>query len=125
MEAYVNKTMEGVYASYAEEIANNIPPDTFTEFHHDNATSTYEHRGEYRNFTTTGIYTVRKDRLCYVYNDPGIIVGKYCFYVFKNDNCYYHYIDDEPLPATLEAFDNWTSMAYAREDRNSCLPDLS
>jgi len=125
MNAYLNKTMEGVYASYAEDIANDIAPDTFTEYHHDNATSDYEHRSVYGSFKTMGVYTVRKDQLCYSYNEPGKVVGRYCFYVFKSDNCYYHFSADSPAPKTEEDFETWTSMAYAKEHRNSCLPNIS
>jgi len=110
LEAYENKTMEGIYNSYAYEIANNIPPETFTETHHDNATSTYTHRGE-SYFTTTGVYTVKKEQMCYYYNDPPTIVGQYCFYVYRSDNCYYHFSADEPKPQSREDFELWTSMA--------------
>ncbi|NNE56916.1 MAG: hypothetical protein HKN36_02310 [Hellea sp.] len=125
MDAYLNKTMEGVYASYAEDIANDIAPDTFTEYHYDNATSDYEHRSVYGSFKTMGVYTVRKDQLCYSYNAPGKVVGRYCFYVFKSDNCYYHFSADSPVPKNEEDFEAWTSMAYAKEHRNSCLPNIS
>lgn len=124
LQAYENKTMEGIYNSYAYEIANNIPPETFTETHHDNATSTYTHRGE-SYFTTTGVYTVKREQMCYFYNDPPTIVGRYCFYVYRSDNCYYHFSADEPKPTSREDFENWTSMAYRREDANNCLPDIS
>ena len=124
LKAYENKTMEGVYNSYAEDMMNDIQPITFTETHHDNATSTYNHRGEIK-FTTTGIYTVKKDQMCYYYNDPDHIIGQFCFFVFKSDNCYYHFASDEPLPVTRDDFENWTSMAYRHEDADNCLPDLS
>ena len=124
MEAYQNKTLEGIYADYAMMMRNKEEPATFTEFHHDNATTTYEHRGHI-NFTTTGVYVVRKDRMCYMYNDPPNVVGRFCFYVFERDNCYYHFSTSDPLPAKSEDFDNWTSMAYRHEDADTCLPDIT
>ena len=124
MDAYQNKTLEGIYASYVQAMRNNEEPVTFTEFHHDNATTTYEHRG-LTKFTTTGIYIVRKDRMCYMYNDPPNVKGKFCFYVFEQDNCYFHFTTDEPLPLKAKDFDKWTSMAYRHEDADTCLPDIT
>ena len=124
MAAYQNKTLEGIYASYVQAMKNDEEPVTFTEFHHDNATTTYEHRG-LTSFKTTGVYIVRKDRMCYMYNDPGNVVGRFCFYVFEQDNCYYHFSVQEPLPVKAKDFDNWTSMAYRHEDADTCLPDIT
>jgi len=124
MAAYVNKTMEGVYASYPEMIEAGIPPETFTETHHDNATSTYIHRGA-RSFETIGVYTVQKDRLCYTYSQPKAIAGQYCFYVFVQESCYFHYSAMLPPPRLIEDFENWTSMAYAKEDAGTCLPSIA
>lgn len=124
MAAYVNKTMEGIYSSYADEIRANLRPVTFTETHHDNATSTYNHRGD-DEFTVTGIYQVRKKHLCYYYNDPPHITGQHCFYVFRTDSCFYHFSADAPVPAKQEDFELWISMAYAKEDAGRCLPDVA
>ena len=125
LEAYENKTIEGVYPEFAADIAAGTPPAEFTEFHHDNATTTYEHRSEEQSYTIKGIYSVKKDLICYYYNSPGKVVGSFCFYVFKRDSCYFHYHEPDGLPATAEDFENWTSMAYAREDRGTCLPSIS
>jgi len=124
-EAYREKTLEGVYSSYAQSVKDGEPPVTFTEYHHDNATTTYEHRAV-KSFKTIGIYSVKKDQMCYVYNDPGKVVGRFCFYVFESDGCYYHYSAASPLPSTLDALESsWTSMAYRHEDAENCLPDIS
>jgi len=123
--AYENKTIEGVYPEYRADIAAGIEPAAFTEFHHDNATTTYEHRGPDQSYTITGIYTVQKDTICYYYNAPGKVVGNFCFYVFIRDSCYFHYYVPEGIPITAKDFDDWSSMAYAKEDAGTCLPNIS
>lgn len=125
LDAYENKTIEGVYPEYRADIAAGIEPAAFTEFHHDNATTTYEHRGPDQSYTITGIYTVQKDTICYYYNAPGKVVGNFCFYVFIRDSCYFHYYVPEGIPVTAKDFDDWSSMAYAKEDAGTCLPNIS
>jgi len=130
MAAYENKIMEGVYKEYALDIAAGRPPTTFTETHHDNATTTYNHRAPEKEYTIKGIYTVQKDTICYYYNNPEVS-GKFCFFVFLNDSCYFHYFAppsvplSDSLPKTEEDFDNWTSMAYSKKDAGTCLPSIS
>ena len=125
LDAYENKTIEGVYPEYAADIAAGIRPAEFTEFHHDNATTTYEHRALNNSYTIRGIYTVQKDTICYYYNSPGKVVGTFCFYVFLRGSCYFHYHEPDGIPKTEEEFENWSSMAYAREDRGTCLPSIA
>lgn len=128
--AYENKTMEGVYKEYALDVAAGRPPTTFTETHHDNATTTYNHRAPEQEYTVKGIYTVQKDTICYYYNNPQVS-GKYCFFVFINDSCYFHFFAPtnaplaESLPKTEEEFEDWSSMAYSKEDAGTCLPSIS
>lgn len=125
LKAYENKTMEGVYKEFAADVAAGRRPVTFTETHHDNATTTYEHRTQDETYTIKGIYTVQKDTICYHYNSPGRVVGSFCFYVFLQESCYFHFYANEGIPTTLEEFDNWSSMAYAKEDAGTCLPNIS
>lgn len=128
--AYENKTMEGVYKEYALDVAAGRPPTTFTETHHDNATTTYNHRAPDKEYTVKGIYTVQKDTICYYYNNSEVS-GKYCFFVFINDSCYFHFFApsnvplEQSLPKTEEDFEDWSSMAYSKEDAGTCLPSIS
>lgn len=124
LKAYENKTMEGNYATYLADVLAKRPPVTFTEFHDDKNKSTYTHRGHI-NFTITGDYAVKDERLCYTYNDPDTVTGTFCFYVYRAENCYYHFADNRPLPEKMEDFDNWHSMAYRHEDSETCLPSMS
>lgn len=124
MAAFTNKTLEAVYAEFYENGKASIIPVTFTETHHANATTTYEHRGE-DVYTSTGIYTFQKDNVCYLYTSPEALAGKFCFYVFERDNCYYHFINNSPPPQSKKDFDRWTYMAYRHEDTNTCLQGIA
>lgn len=125
LDAYENKTMEGIYQEFAADMAAGRKPVTFTETHHDNATTTYNHRSESEDYTIKGIYTVQKDTICYYYNSPGKVTGSFCFYVFLNESCYYHFYAPEGLPITVKDFEGWSSMAYAKEDAGTCLPNIA
>ncbi len=125
LDAYENKTIEGVYPEYRADILAGNRPAEFTEFHHDNATTTYEHRAAGESYTIKGIYTVQKDTICYYYNSPGKVVGTFCFYVFLRGSCYFHFHEPDGIPTKEEDFENWSSMAYAREDRGTCLPSIA
>jgi len=124
LATYENKTIEGVYNDYAANVRAGIRPARFTETHFDNATTLYEHRGK-TDYTIKGIYTVKKDQICYQYNAPGKAVGNFCFYVFKQENCYFHFYEPFGYPETEEAFKSWASMAYAKEDVGTCLPNIA
>jgi len=94
------------------------------------AESIGKHRAPEKEYTIKGIYTVQKDTICYYYNNPEVS-GKFCFFVFLNDSCYFHYFAppsvplSDSLPKTEEDFDNWTSMAYSKKDAGTCLPSIS
>ncbi len=124
LNAYQNKTMEGNYATYLDDVINKRPPVTFTEYHDDNNKSTYSHRGHI-NFTIIGDYVVKDEQLCYTYHDPDTVQGTFCFYVYRAENCYYHFSVNRPLPKASKDFDNWISMAYRKEDMDTCLPAMS
>ena len=124
LPAYENKTLEGIYNSYEADIRAGIEPEFYTEIHFDNATTDYDHRGR-QDFRLRGIYQITKDQICYTYRSDRFWNGTYCFYVFMKDGCYYHYYVPSGFPETEAEFDNWTSMAYAREDAQTCLPDIA
>ncbi len=124
LATHMEITLEGVYSPGSHKLLPDGSPVTFTEFHHKNSTTTYKHRG-YTNYTSKGVFIVQKDRMCYMYNDPPNIIGRFCFYIFEKENCYYHYFAGAPMPKTKEGFENWSSMAYRREDKQTCLPDFT
>jgi len=124
LKAYQNKTMEGNYATYLDDVIHKRPPVTFTEYHDEKYKSTYSHRGHI-DFTIIGDYVVNDDQLCYTYHDPDTVKGTFCFYVYRAENCYYHYSVRRPLPEKAKDFDEWISMAYRKEDMDTCLPAMS
>lgn len=125
LPTFENKTMEGIYNSYEQTVRAGLPPDTYTETHHDNATTLYEHRGRI-DYTEIGIYQVKRDQICYTYkSDKNYNNGTFCFYIFKRDGCYYHFYEPEGFPKTEQDFENWTSMSFALEEKQSCLPNIA
>jgi len=124
MASFLSRTMDGVYRDYEINMRAGIAPTTYTEFHHPNAVADYQQKGPI-SFHIKGVYTVKKDQICYAYDSPGKVVGNFCFYIFKQDSCYYQYYEPYGLPVTAEDFDQWSSMAYAVEDAGTCLPSIS
>lgn len=124
LPTYENKTMEGIYNSYEAELRAGLKPETYTETHHDNATTLYDHRGR-ENYTIRGIYQIKKDQICYTYKTEKYWNGTYCFYVFTSNGCYYHFYEGSGFPKSEEDLARWDSMAYAKEDAQTCLPNIA
>ncbi len=123
LSIYQNQTVTGVFNSYIADIRAGIPPERFSEAHFENATTLYKQWGRH-DYSMRGVYSFKRDEICYTYKTDRWD-GTYCFYVFKQDGCYYHFSVNRGFPVTQDDFKNWTSMGSIKEENKSCLPNIA
>ena len=115
---YTDSTQTGMY-SWTHN--NDGIPVSFSETHFDNAVTTYREFSK-KDFTTKGVWIVRKNVICYYYKDWRMNAEN-CFTVLKSGNCYYHY--DDLHPQNFEKLDNWNSVGYDENETPTCVPPIS
>jgi len=113
---YTDTTQTGMY-SWTKENA----PVSFKETHNDNTITTYNEYGK-EDFTTKGVWIVKKNIICYYYKDWRMN-NENCFTVLKSGNCYYHY--DDLKEQNFEDMDNWNSVSYDENETPTCVPPIS
>ena len=118
LKAYTNTTQTGMYSWTRND--DGIPV-SFSETHYDNTITTYNEFGR-EDFTIKGVWTVKKNIICYYYDDWRISPVN-CFTVLKNGNCYYHY-DDAKAP-NFQNMENWNSVSFNENETPTCVPPIS
>lgn len=75
------------------------------------------------DITTEGVWTVRRDMLCFMYNSSDFSGG--CFRVYKVGNCFYYYSDNViEFPGELDR-NYWTARSVKGDEKPNCEPGLS
>ena len=116
IKEYTDSTHTGMY-SWMKEGA----PVSYREIHFDNTITTYFEYGR-EDFTTKGVWVVKKNIICYYYSHQDMN-SENCFNVLKNGNCYYHY--SAPRPQTFENLEGWNSVGYDEDVVPSCVPPIT
>ena len=114
LKAVFNETtMIGEYHDYRDKTKTY----NYTEFHHKNGTTDYVEGDKHEK----GIWKIiGGDKICYRYPKSDYYKGTYCFFVYKNDKCYYKY---SPYNMSLKGprdWNKWSSRAVRKGDGGSC-----
>ena len=90
----------------------------FSELHHPDGTTDYE-EGPVKS---KGVwYTLGKHKICYKYpNDPNMDTGISCFWVYKQDTCYYSYTRDAMSLKGPRRFEDWGARWIIKGSGGSC-----
>ncbi len=90
----------------------------FSEFHHPDGTTDYV-EGPVKS---RGIwYTLGKHKICYKYpNDANMGTGISCFWVYKQDTCYYSYGIDAMSLNGPRRFEDWGARWIIKNTGGSC-----
>lgn len=116
IKEYTDSTQTGMY-SY---LKNNAPV-SYTEIHYDNTITLYNEYGR-EDFSTKGVWVVKKNIICYYYSH-GDMNPENCFNVLKSGNCYYHY--SSPRPQNFEKLESWNSVGYDEDVVPTCVPPIT
>ncbi len=94
----------------------------YTEFHHQDGTTNYIEGGKAENGEWR---IVGGDKVCYRYPQSKVYTGIYCFYVYKNDKCYYKYSPRNMGLKGPRDFDKWSSRAIRKGEGGTCAEPVS
>jgi len=115
LKAFKGSTHEGSYNFNLEGLAGNH----YLETHLPDSRVTYRENGE----DHAGVWTIRRDMMCYTY--AGDSLGGGCFRVYRIKNCYYFYSD-----SFIERKDEldrnyWTARSVVKGQEPLCVAGMS
>lgn len=118
LKEYTDTVQTGMY-SWTRD--NNGIPVSFSEIHHANTITEYSEFGR-EDFTIRGVWVVKKNVICYYYDDYRINPVN-CFTVLKSGNCYYHYDDEKAQD--FKDMEDWNSVGFNEDETPTCVPPIS
>lgn len=115
LDEFLGQTFNGAY-SLSDD---NEPTRFFTESHEETSEALYTEDG----LSYPGIWTIRKNLICYQYASPDMTGG--CFQVFKTGNCYFFYGDNVPANFIGAGKYFWTARSVIKGTTPDCDPGIS
>jgi len=108
------KTIVGEYRFMRERTKTY----NFSEVHHKDGSTDYVEGP----ITSKGVwYTLGTHKICYKYpDDPNMGAGISCFWVYKQDTCYYSYGRDAMSLKGPRAFEDWSARWIIKGSGGSC-----
>ena len=114
LRAVFEKTMMvGEYRTYRDETRTY----NYTEYHNGDGTTDYR-EGKLREKGNWNI--VGDDKVCYKYPKSDYYEATYCFFVFKQGDCYYKHSLRNMTPRGPRRWKRWSSRAIRKNDGGSC-----
>ena len=111
---FIDKT---VIAEY-QDINGGIKNYRFTEHHNADGTTDYIEAGEK---TEKGLWKIiGQDKICYKYPGNQVFTKTYCFFVYKDETCYYNYGVGSMTLKGPKNRDWWTSRFIIKGQGGSC-----
>lgn len=111
---FSNKTVVSEY----KNMDGGIKDFRFTEHHFKDGTTDYIERGQKPEKGSWKI--IGKQKICYTYPGNETFDGTYCFFVFKEGECYYNYGINAMTLRGLKNRDWWTSRFIIKGEGGSC-----
>lgn len=109
-EAFSGKTHYGTYKEFRERTGTS----QYTEYTKADGTTDYQEG----NMTTSGIWRVAGDRICYKYY--GEISGVHCFIIFKAGTCFYGYNPSNVTPSGPINANYWNAKSIHKGEVSTC-----
>ena len=117
-DVFADTMMLGEYRVY-RDITRTY---NYTEFHHANGTTDYV---EGKKKLDGRWKIIGDDKICYKYPHSQYYDSTYCFFVFKQDKCYYKFSLEQMTLHGPRNWNRWSSRAVRKGDGGSCGDEVS